>query len=855
MNVVNERTRPKKSHFEITKSHHGPASRKWTHYPFVYERVLSPLLAAEQPLTLLEIGVQNGGSLEIWKKFLPTGSQVHGLDVDANCAKLRLSPGIHFHLGSATDTAFVNQRFVESSFDIIVDNARPDGAGTVSAFLDLFKKLRPGGVYIVEGLRAGMQAPTDGSNAFGFFKNLIDSLNTDNLPKSETQAAREPHFLSMYREDVASVTFFDAVCAISKYQRHKRESFQPFFAGDICQVVPGPITEKLENRTSELELARTLFEAPSHTPNKGAPIASNVLFDRAVEAFNRRCLDHAVAMFTELMVRNPNDPVPPAWLAFVCALQGLPEEANEFFGQSKKLCGTRADLAAALGESFLQMHNPASAETPLREALAIAPDLWAAHIALAQSLFQQGKREEAVSVLEAAVQTAQGKAQNDICYALINIQAQRGDLDGLVGTCERFSTNLSQTLCAVRGLSWIDRKGERLNDALKSAWEYLSGIPHPVKSNALSRINRALNSPIHVAFLTSNIDNLIVSGRLSALLAHLPPREFVTSLVTRQTPDGRQTDRCSLSLLTVDNTLVTGDKSGLATAELIDRELNPDILIDLDAYGPQEFLEAITLAKAPHKLLWGETPLPPVFSGARVLTGNDLNADTSFQTWPLPGIGDLYDFPDLPLTPNSNKPPRSDPIFACLTPASRIGAESWRLFANVLQDNPKVRLILNLGQSDTRQEMEAFVRSIFQRTGIDDERLSFAWANTREALCRQWWQADVCLCPIIDSGDLALPTALWMGRSCIAIESPLTWSRRASVLLRKFNGGQGIVTDERQYLQLARQLAAYPPEPDNKPRANIKNIGLHNPAGFAQGLAKAMQDLLAQGETPPRSKP
>src|SRR5215510_14899693 len=91
----------RQSYYDVYRNHQEYAGHKWTHYPFVYDQIFDRYLDAGKPLCLLEIGVQNGGSLEIWKKYLPPGSEIHGIDINTKCLELVFSDDIHFHLGSA----------------------------------------------------------------------------------------------------------------------------------------------------------------------------------------------------------------------------------------------------------------------------------------------------------------------------------------------------------------------------------------------------------------------------------------------------------------------------------------------------------------------------------------------------------------------------------------------------------------------------------------------------------------------------------------------------------------------------------------------------------------------------------
>src|SRR5690349_15612882 len=88
---------------DVFRRHSGYLSDKWWQYLAIYENELRPLVARGAPLRLLEIGVQNGGSLQIWHQYLPAGSAVTGIDIDPNCAKLTFPEGVRVFTGDAGD--------------------------------------------------------------------------------------------------------------------------------------------------------------------------------------------------------------------------------------------------------------------------------------------------------------------------------------------------------------------------------------------------------------------------------------------------------------------------------------------------------------------------------------------------------------------------------------------------------------------------------------------------------------------------------------------------------------------------------------------------------------------------------
>ena len=76
---------------------------KWHHYFEVYDRHLSKY-QGKAP-RILEIGVDHGGSLQIWKKYFGEGTSVVGIDIRHEC--YFQEAGLEIHIGDQTDTTFL----------------------------------------------------------------------------------------------------------------------------------------------------------------------------------------------------------------------------------------------------------------------------------------------------------------------------------------------------------------------------------------------------------------------------------------------------------------------------------------------------------------------------------------------------------------------------------------------------------------------------------------------------------------------------------------------------------------------------------------------------------------------------
>lgn len=92
----------------------------------------------DNPLRVLVIGVENGGSMQVWEKCLPQGSIVVGIDIDTRCADL----GLNVITVDVTDRAAVKQALRGHRYDLIVDDI-----GAMAGYL--WPYLTPAGVLIV----------------------------------------------------------------------------------------------------------------------------------------------------------------------------------------------------------------------------------------------------------------------------------------------------------------------------------------------------------------------------------------------------------------------------------------------------------------------------------------------------------------------------------------------------------------------------------------------------------------------------------------------------------------------------------------------------------------------------------
>jgi hypothetical protein len=154
---------------EIHRKKIGKVSDKWSSYLDFYDDKLWYL--QDSKINLLEIGVQNGGSLETWSRYFWKAEKIVGIDVDPKCADLKFDDSrIQVVIGDAKTVE------LEDTFDIIIDDGSHQASDIIANWQRWWPKLNDGGVYVVEDFHT-MWMPGYGSNAIQFFAGFIASVN------------------------------------------------------------------------------------------------------------------------------------------------------------------------------------------------------------------------------------------------------------------------------------------------------------------------------------------------------------------------------------------------------------------------------------------------------------------------------------------------------------------------------------------------------------------------------------------------------------------------------------------------------------------------------------------------------
>jgi hypothetical protein len=213
---------------------------KWMHYFDAYDRHFSRFRGKE--VVILEIGVWQGGSLQMWKDYFGPKAKIYGIDIDPRCKKLE-EDNIEIFTGSQSDRDFL--RTVKKKIppiDILIDDGGHRFDQQIITYEELFGHVKDGGVYLCEDLHTSYRLTYGGGfKRMGTFieysKTFVDYLNAHH---SEQKAFKVNEFTNA----VESVHYYDSMLFIEKKKREAPRhemTGTPSFPDEVWKPKPNTI--------------------------------------------------------------------------------------------------------------------------------------------------------------------------------------------------------------------------------------------------------------------------------------------------------------------------------------------------------------------------------------------------------------------------------------------------------------------------------------------------------------------------------------------------------------------------------------------------------------------------------------
>lgn len=185
---------------------------KWIHYFDIYEFWFRRY--KNQPLVILEIGVYQGGSLNLWRDYFGKEARIYAIDINPACKQFE-SENTEIFIGSQEDRNFL--RDLKSKIpkvDIVID----DGGHTMNqqkvSFEELYEHIKDDGIYLCEDLHTSYWKNYGGgykkSESFiEYSKNFIDQINAWHSRDARLK-------INAFTRSTYSLHYYDSILVIQK---------------------------------------------------------------------------------------------------------------------------------------------------------------------------------------------------------------------------------------------------------------------------------------------------------------------------------------------------------------------------------------------------------------------------------------------------------------------------------------------------------------------------------------------------------------------------------------------------------------------------------------------------------------
>ncbi len=211
---------------QICAEHEGNLVDKWRHYLPIYDRLMGPFRdgftdesGVRRPLRFLEIGVSQGGSQQLWRKYLGPEAVIFGIDINPDSAKAVDPSNSQVRIGSQADPEFLRSVVAEmGGVDVVLDDGSHVAQHQRVSLQTLWPLLPEGGMFMCEDVHTAYWTQFEGGlrspgSYIEEIKELIDDMHAHYHDGGLSSG------LLNARDEVGAIQIFDSIVAIEKAKR------------------------------------------------------------------------------------------------------------------------------------------------------------------------------------------------------------------------------------------------------------------------------------------------------------------------------------------------------------------------------------------------------------------------------------------------------------------------------------------------------------------------------------------------------------------------------------------------------------------------------------------------------------
>lgn len=191
----------------------GRLIHKWKHYFEIYDRHFSRFRGKE--VHLVEFGVFQGGSLQMWKRYFGDKCRIYGIDINPACKSLE-EDRVEIIIGDQEDRQFLASLAERiPRIDILIDDGGHTMKQQINTFEVLFPRIDRNGIYLCEDTHTSYWPSFGGGyrkrgTFIEYSKNFIDYLHAWHTKEAGRFDVNE------FTRTAHSLHYYDSILVIEK---------------------------------------------------------------------------------------------------------------------------------------------------------------------------------------------------------------------------------------------------------------------------------------------------------------------------------------------------------------------------------------------------------------------------------------------------------------------------------------------------------------------------------------------------------------------------------------------------------------------------------------------------------------
>jgi predicted O-linked N-acetylglucosamine transferase (SPINDLY family) len=521
-------------------------------------------------------------------------------------------------------------------------------------------------------------------------------------------------------------------------------------------------------------------------------------------------LGEAEASYRRALQINPDIAEAHYNLANALRELGRMDEAAASYRQALQIKPDYAEAHSNLGNILKDQGHLDEAEASFRRALQIKPDYAEAHSNLGNLLKDQGHLDEAEASFRRALQIKPNfaEAHNN----LGNLLKDQGHLDEAEASYQRsLKIKPDYTVAHSNLIFTLDMKVGEDSSSLheeRKRWD-AAHAAHLHQQRAHTNIPDP-ERRLRIGYVSADFRDHSAPKVFGGMLTRYDRSQFDVFAYSNSKGQGDRFTELFKQNVTAWRSIV--GVSDEAVAEMI-REDEIDILVDLSGHTAGNRL-----------LVFARKPAPIQITAWGYATGTGMRAMDVFFTDPvmvppnekpyfteevryLPSVvGAFFNepFPDV-----NELPALSDGIitFGSLNRLTKVSAEAYRVWAEVLLAVPRSRLILKTPELNDAAVRER-VAGHFTQAGVAAERIIMLGKSSWHEHMQAYNQIDMALDPFPHGGGVTALEGLMMGVPVITLRWPTVVGRLSASIMTTLGLTDWIAETQEQYVALAIRKAS-----------------------------------------------